>query len=338
MTRRQRVAVALSHQPVDIVPYNVGFTVPAKRKMAEFYGDENFEAKLGNHLASAQAIRIAWGTRDADGYYCDEFGVRWNRSVDIDIGMPIPCLTRENFARFAWPDPTAPGRFDALKKARAEKPDQFLIMAMDFSLFERAWSLLGMEEFLSLMALDQPFVGAVLDRIVDFNVRVVELGLAACPDADGVIFGDDFGTQIGLMMGPRLWRELLAPRLALQYAAVRRHGKKVFIHSCGKVDSIFDELVQLGVDCFNPFQPEVMDVFALKQRYAGRLAFLRRDQHAAAAAVWLGQRGSRKGGRTARSAWQIRRLHRLPRPRDPRRRPGGEHQRDDRCAARAAGA
>jgi len=113
----------------------------------------------------------------------------------------------------------------------------------------------------------------VLDRIVQFNVALVEAGLAACPDVDAVIFGDDFGTQNGLMMGPGLWHELLEPSLARQYAAVKSRGKKVFIHSCGKVDSIFDDLVRLGVDCFNPFQPEVVDVFAIKQRYAGRLAF-----------------------------------------------------------------
>ncbi|HOX08660.1 MAG TPA: uroporphyrinogen decarboxylase family protein, partial [Planctomycetota bacterium] len=68
-------------------------------------------------------------------------------------------------------------------------------------------------------------------------------------------------------------RELLKPRLARQYAAVRERGKKVFIHSCGKVDEIFDDLVEIGLDCFNPFQPEVIDVFATKERYRGRLAF-----------------------------------------------------------------
>ena len=35
----------------------------------------------------------------------------------------------------------------------------------------------------------------------------------------------------------------------------------------------FDDLVRLGVSCFNPFQPEVMDVHALLKQYHGRLAF-----------------------------------------------------------------
>jgi len=39
------------------------------------------------------------------------------------------------------------------------------------------------------------------------------------------------------------------------------------------VDELFDDLIEIGVNCFNPFQPEVMDVTLLIQRYRGRLAF-----------------------------------------------------------------
>ena len=57
------------------------------------------------------------------------------------------------------------------------------------------------------------------------------------------------------------------------YAAVREAGKFVMIHSCGDVDELFDPLVAAGLNCFNPFQPEVMDVYSLLPAYRGRLAF-----------------------------------------------------------------
>ena len=50
-------------------------------------------------------------------------------------------------------------------------------------------------------------------------------------------------------------------------------GKYVFIHSCGDVDELFDDLIAIGVNCFNPFQPEVMDVTSLLPMYRGRLCF-----------------------------------------------------------------
>jgi uroporphyrinogen decarboxylase len=55
--------------------------------------------------------------------------------------------------------------------------------------------------------------------------------------------------------------------------AGRQAGRYVMIHSCGDVDELFEDLIELGVNCFNPFQPEVMDVTALMRLYRGRLAF-----------------------------------------------------------------
>jgi uroporphyrinogen decarboxylase len=57
------------------------------------------------------------------------------------------------------------------------------------------------------------------------------------------------------------------------YGAVRAAGKFVMIHSCGDVDELFDDLIAIGLNCFNPFQPEVMDVAALLPKYRGRLSF-----------------------------------------------------------------
>jgi uroporphyrinogen decarboxylase len=74
-------------------------------------------------------------------------------------------------------------------------------------------------------------------------------------------------------MGPAHWREFLRPVLMRMYTVVREAGKYVMIHSCGDVDELFEDLIEIGVNCFNPFQPEVMDVFELMQHYRGRLAF-----------------------------------------------------------------
>jgi uroporphyrinogen decarboxylase len=57
------------------------------------------------------------------------------------------------------------------------------------------------------------------------------------------------------------------------YAAARECGLTVFIHSCGQVAELFPDLIEIGVECFNPFQPEVMDVYELKRRYGEKLSF-----------------------------------------------------------------
>jgi uroporphyrinogen decarboxylase len=88
-----------------------------------------------------------------------------------------------------------------------------------------------------------------------------------------MMFGDDWGSQQGLIMGPRLWDAFIRPRVRDMYQAVRARGKYVFIHSCGKVQSLFPALIDCGLHCFNPFQPEVMDAFDMKRRYGARLSF-----------------------------------------------------------------
>ena len=119
---------------------------------------------------------------------------------------------------------------------------------------------------------DHPgFVRELLNTIADYNITQAQQAMKY--DIDAVYFGDDWGQQHGLQMGPKLWREFIYPALERMYRAVRQAGKYVFIHSCGDVDELFDELIDLGVNCFNPFQPEVMDVCSLLLKYRGRLCF-----------------------------------------------------------------
>jgi uroporphyrinogen decarboxylase len=120
--------------------------------------------------------------------------------------------------------------------------------------------------------LERPeFVENLLDAIVEHNLIRIRKALKFPIDA--VYFGDDYGMQTGLIMGLDHWRRFFKPRLARMFAPVRDAGKYVFLHSCGCVVDLFDDLLEIGLNAFNPFQPEVMDVFAVKREYHGRLAF-----------------------------------------------------------------
>jgi len=273
MTSKERVYAALRHEPPDKVPYYIGMTVPARDKMADYYGDPDFYSKLGNDLIKVHVLKVEWGVRGQDGYYTDEYGLRWNRTVDRDIGIPEGTLNRDNFDDHPWPDPKDPGRFDQLIETVKKEKDKFIVMTLSFSFFERSWGMVGQDKFLMAMIQDKPFVEAVLDKVMEFNLAVIDEGIKQCPDIDAVYFGDDYGTQRGVIMGAPLWRELIKPRLAKQYGRVHDYGKHVLIHSCGAVSELFDDLVGIGLDCFNPFQPEVMDIFETKKAYKNRLSF-----------------------------------------------------------------
>ena len=149
--------------------------------------------------------------------------------------------------------------------------DRFRAFSIGFSLYERAWTLRGLQTLLMDFYDNPNFVHELLHTIADYNVTQIKEAVKY--DIDAVRFGDDWGQQHGLQMGPKLWHEFIYPELKRMYGAVKEAGKYVFIHSCGDVDELFPDLIDIGVDCFNPFQPEVMDTTSLIRQYQGRLAF-----------------------------------------------------------------
>jgi uroporphyrinogen decarboxylase len=264
--------MALRHEQPDVVPYHLSFTIPIRQQVQEHFGTDDLDAALGNHLAMIEPLAPdAWTEVEPD-LWRDQFGVLWDRSVDQDIGnVANCCLPEPTLDGYTFPDPHDPRRYAGYERFCADHADAFRLTDIGFSLFERAWTLRGMENLLMDMHLHADFVEELLDAIVEFNLAL--LGHALEFPVDGCRFGDDWGTQRGVMMGPALWRRLVKPRLARQYAFAHEHGRPVFIHCCGAVAELFDDLIEIGVDCFNPFQPEVMDVYAMKRRYGDRLAF-----------------------------------------------------------------
>jgi len=271
MTRREVVRQVLEGARPPYVPWSFGFTVEARAKLQEHYGAVALESVLGNHLLSLGA-GVGFMTDLGNDHVRDHFGVIWDRSIDKDIGNVAEYQLSEPTLRgYAFPDPVEDRYFADIPAKIARYGDRFRVYQVGFSLYERAWTLRGMANLLMDFVEHPAFVHELFETIADWNIAQVQRALTY--DIDAIYFGDDWGQQRGLQMGPRLWREFIYPPLKRMYGYVHSQGRFVMIHSCGKVDELFDDLVGIGLNCFNPFQPEVMDVYALLPRYRGRLAF-----------------------------------------------------------------
>jgi uroporphyrinogen decarboxylase len=271
MQKRDVIRLVLQGKRPPYVPWSMGFTKEAKEKLQRHFGCDDLEVPLQNHLLKLGSD-IGFFTDLGNNRVRDVFGVVWDRSVDKDIGnvegrvLPGPTLRG-----YTFPDPLDPRFFASIPAQLNQFGDRFRVFQIGFSLYERAWTLRGMENLLVDFYDHPAFVHELLNTIADYNLAQVQEALKS--DIDAVYFGDDWGQQRGLQMGPRLWRQFIFPVLKRMYGAVRAAGKYVFIHSCGDVDELFDDLVGIGLNCFNPFQPEVMDVAALHRAYRGRLTF-----------------------------------------------------------------
>lgn len=271
MTKRQVIKQVLAGKIPPYVPWSFRFTQEAKAKLIAHYGESDLPSLLGDHILE---LGSDIGFFEDVGNNCvrDVFGVVWDRSVDKDIGnvqgrvLPEPTL-----AGYEFPNPLDPRFFADIPAKTQRYPDRFRLFCLGFSLYERAWTLRGMDT-LMMDFYDHPkFVRDLFHAIADYNLAQIREALKF--DIDAVYFGDDWGQQHGLQMGYKLWKEFILPVVERMYGAVREAGKDVFIHSCGDVDELFDDLVAIGLNCFNPFQPEVMDIEALLGQYRGRLTY-----------------------------------------------------------------
>jgi len=271
MTKRDLIKLVFDGGVPRYVPWHFCFTIPARDKLTRHFGDVDLEDVLDNHFVML-GDQIGFFEDIGPDLVRDGFGVVWDRSIDKDIGnVKGTVLPEPTLAGYTFPDPVAPRFFENIAPLTAKYPDRFRVFALGFSLYERAWTLRGMEN-LMLDFIEHPeFVHQLMEAITDWNIAQVEEALKR--DIDCVFFGDDWGQQHGLQMGPRIWREFIRPAASRMYRVVREAGRYVMIHSCGDVDELFDDLIEMGVNCFNPFQPEVMDVQALMSCYHGRLAF-----------------------------------------------------------------
>jgi uroporphyrinogen decarboxylase len=115
------------------------------------------------------------------------------------------------------------------------------------------------------------FVDELYDCLMKLNLQILDRLVKY--DIDAVSFGDDYGMQKGLLMGTRNWRRFLKPRLRRLFGRAKKAGKLVMIHSCGDNSDIMDDLIEIGVDIFNPTQPEAMNIYELKRKWGSQITF-----------------------------------------------------------------
>jgi uroporphyrinogen decarboxylase len=271
LNKREVVKQVLDGHKPPYVPWSFKFTHEAEQLLCQHYNNNDIETAVDNHILRLGSD-IGFFEEIASDTYRDVFGVVWDRTVDKDIGIVKGyVLSEPSVAGYTFPDPLDTRFFENIDGQIAKDPDSFRLFEIGFSLFERAWTMRGMENVMMDFFDNPDFVHEFFAKIADYNIA--QVNQATKYDIDAVYFGDDWGQQHGLIMGPALWREFILPQLKRMYKAVRDAGKYVFIHSCGDVDELFEDLVDAGLHCFNPFQPEVMDVNALVNDFRGRLTF-----------------------------------------------------------------
>ncbi len=311
MKPRERVQRALAHQEVDRVPIDLGGTQNSTMCAGAY---ANFKQYLGVATPTRELSRVfetvvmdeavlsrlpvdtravfarppaVSGTRWLDDRtFVDEWGITFRRAAEgvpyyDPVGHPLAEATLADLDRYAGPDVEDPSRYAGLgdiARDLHEKTDYAICASTaDTTIFDKAWMLRGMAQFLSDLLLDPPFALALLEKVAAIQSRrqaafLREVG----PYIDVTLIADDMGTQRGPIIRPELYRKMVKPFHRRYVSVIRQHtAAKIHNHACGSIFDLVEDYIEIGIDVLNPMQiaANKMSAGNLYAHFHGRMAF-----------------------------------------------------------------
>ena len=209
-----------------------------------------------------------------DGSGDNEWGYCLQQLDDGTMGFPTaPLLPNwESFASFSPPPLREDERMRRLPEFLEQAEDRYLLASLDLSGFTVYMLLRGFENSMQDFLLEPERFAALMDIIVDFECELMTL--VARRGFHGIQFADDWATQTGMMISPKLWRKLFKGRYRRQFEHAHRLGLHTWFHCCGNFEAIIDDFHEIGIDVMNIAQPNVVDTATVGKRLRGRQCFL----------------------------------------------------------------
>lgn len=277
MTSRERVLNTLEFKGSDRIPLDV-WVLPAARLA---YG-ERLAALQSKYETDISSFTGPFDHGFTPAYYevgsfTDPWGSEWSNLQAGIIGEVKKPVFADSEALEGYVSPKAQFQREweehkeeiaaGIAKSRAQ--DKFIIGGW-VSLFERLQYLRGTEELYCDIALKTPELPGMIEIVMDFMRAYVAAWLEM--DIDAMAFGDDWGTQISLLISPATWRKIFKPLYSELITMMKQAGKKVFFHSDGYIFELYPDFIEMGVDAINS-QLWCMGVEKVAAKFAGKITF-----------------------------------------------------------------
>ena len=313
-THKERLLMALNHEQPDRNPMDLGgrqttLSILAYENLKNYLSLSHLPTKVmahswqtcfideavlemfdidTRHVRPASKVNDVIGetlaTGESDNIFVDEWGVKRKIAGDYAnlIDHPLRTANLEDLEDFPWPDSADNYDFQSLREPTRklyEQGEYALVGSLGSpgNIFEQAWYLRGLSEFMKDLIKNKDFAHGVMRRILDIRKRNVELYLNEVGEfIDVVQLADDMASQDNLLISPKHYREIVKPyQLELCQHVKSLTNAKIYFHSCGSISPLLDELIEIGVDILNPVQVSAanMDTQDLKKRYGKKLSF-----------------------------------------------------------------
>jgi len=268
MNSKELVLEAIEHREPERLPFTLYISKPLCDKLVQIWGPRDHWP-----CPPDDTIRILWDVEAkdfSDKGFRDLFDCEWRREHG-GYTFINPSLKEPNASLIPKIELVPESDISKTLQARQARPDAFIFYQFTCTLGERLWILRGLDQILMDYLLEPSFVHEALDILLEMHMKALDKVLSL--PIEGVTFGDDFGTQKGLMISRDIFLEFYKPRLAKLYEKVRSANKVVGHHSCGNNTEIMADFVDIGLQVFHPLQPEAMNIREIKKEFGKDLSF-----------------------------------------------------------------
>jgi uroporphyrinogen decarboxylase len=290
MTELERYRATCSHRRPDRLLYHLSFTPDLEKRVraAEGLGEND---DLSVHFGAFRPLNMGlrkpadfrepdWsvyfeGVERPEGSRFDRNGCLHVPAGEYHFTHRISPLRKAaslaDIESYPWPDWPSWSSEHFAESVRQAHAEGRAARASCTHMYEESWQVRGYEEFLIDMVTEPEWAHFILDRFKERNKLIGEA--AARAGADELHTGDDVASQKALMFSAGHWREFIKAKWAEVYAAAKaiKPDLRIWYHSDGNIAEIIPELIEIGVDVFNPLQPECVDLVEIKRRYGDRI-------------------------------------------------------------------
>jgi uroporphyrinogen decarboxylase len=275
MTSRERIRAIIAGEDADRTGFWLGNPHPDTWPILHEHFGTNSEEAVRRMLGDDLRWLAPWDVyRHPRGKPI--FDMRRSGASLGEGGVFADCESVAEVKAFDWPDPDHLD-FDAFLETLANAGDVYRASGFWTPFFHEVCDFMGMESYFIKMFTHPEVVHAITRRIVDFYLEANRrLFTLAGDEIDGYFFGNDFGSQLDLLITPDQFGEFVRPYFAELTALGREHGRQVILHSCGSIHRVIPDLIDMGVDALHPLQAKAanMDADTLRRDFHGRLAFV----------------------------------------------------------------
>ena len=220
--------------------------------------------------------------------FTDVWGVTWRRPKPYGlyydmVKHPLKGCTLEDAKRYKWPDPKDKARLDGLKveASRLAKTDCLVVLGtvgMTVGLLQTFQWLLGFEDSFYALGADAALTDYIVQRLAELDIEFWNWAIPYLgDDIKVVLYADDFGMQTGPVFSYKTFKRFFKPWYAKIFSVIKKQKPDLFIffHTCGSSRFILPDLIESGVDIFNPVQYSAKDMepAGLKKEFGKDITF-----------------------------------------------------------------